>query len=585
MSHGFMTTATDEAIAAEQIKAYFKETSAQNLVGTVVISLIVLATAEFTPLWTWAPALLLVYGVTVVRAYLIWGHYRAPDKPPAATWGRQQTVCAGLNGMAWGFINMASCAHLPMTYQLFIASVAAVSAAASASEGFAYFQPSRAFICTSLFPLTLWFLSQSERLPLILGAMLCIFVPILLWQGSKRHHAFIESLKLRFKNEFLARELTIQQKIAEDAGQAKSRFLAAASHDLRQPVQALAIFQDLLRPEMQLTPLGETYFLKTQQAIKAVSSLLGTLLDISRLESNTVKAQRELIRVAPLIEQMQREFGALAEQKGIKLHTVGCSASLETDAMLLGQILRNLVANALRYTHSGKILVGCRRRGRLLAIEVWDTGIGIRKEHQASIFSEFFQIGNQERDRQHGLGLGLAIVERAARLIGAKISLRSQFGKGSCFAVSLPISRRRAPFNPDVTQPFSSPFDLGGRLIVLVENEEDIRKGFHTMLEKWGCRVISGHSWRSIESQLPTQKIDAVISDFGLAKHENGITVIGKLRVRFGRQLPALLITGDTSQQTLQAASEAGLPILHKPIKPWQLRQTLCSLLKPPAGL
>ena len=581
MSKGFVHAATSEAFAAEQVNAFFKETSPQNLLGAVVISLVVLATAEFTPLWTWALAMFVVFCVTAVRTYLIWQHFHRPAAPAPSDWGRTQTLCAGINGLAWGFINTTASPYLPLSYQLFVASVAAVSAAASASEGFAYFQPSRAFICTSLIPLTLWILSQGDRLHLILGSTLCIFVPLLLWQGGKRHRAFVESLTLRFKNEFLARELAIQQKIAEDAGHAKSRFLAAASHDLRQPVQALAIFQELLRPEMSLTPLGETYFQKTQQAVKAVSSLLGTLLDISRLESNTIKAQRELLRVAPLIEQMQREFGALAEQKGIQLRTVTCLVSLETDAMLLGQILRNLVANALRYTQSGKILIGCRRRGKLLSIEVWDTGIGIRKEHQAAIFGEFFQLGNQARDRQHGLGLGLAIVERAARLIGAKISLRSEFGKGTCFAISLPISRRSAPLQPEARPQISSPFDLGGRLIVLVENEEAIRRGFHTMLENWGCQVISGPSWRSIETQLPSQKIDAVISDFGLSKPENGMTVIGKLRVRFGRQLPALLITGDTSQQTLQAASEAGLPILHKPIKPWQLRQTLCSLLKP----
>lgn len=585
MSQGFMLNETeneaDDAIAIEQVKAYFRETSVQHLVGAVVLSLIVLATVEFPPTWAWAPGLLVAYGVTGLRAYQMWKHFHSPASPPPTNWGRKQTLYATFSGATWGFVNTAICAYLPLPYQLFVATVAAVSAAASASEGFAFFPPSRAFICTSLIPLTLWFVSQTDRLHVILGIMLSIFIPLMLWQGSKRHDAFIESLKLRFKNEFQARELAALRKIAEDAGHAKSRFLAAASHDLRQPVQALAIFQDLLRPEMTLTPLGETYFLKTQQAVKDVSSLLSTLLDISRLDSNTITAQSEPLQALTLIEQIQREFGALAERKGLKLRTVACSACLETDAMLLGQILRNLVANALRYTPAGKILVGCRRHGDWLTIQVWDTGIGIRKEHQSAIFGEFFQVGNQERDRQRGLGLGLAIVERAARLIGASLSVRSKPGKGSCFSVTLPISHVRPPFLADATQPISSPFDLQNQRVVLVENEEDVRKGFHKMLENWGCQVISGDSWKSIESQLREHKIDAVISDFGLSKHENGITIIGKLRIRFGRQLPALLITGDTSQNTLQAASEAGLPILHKPVKPWHLRQTLCSLLKP----
>ena len=581
MSKGFIHTGTDEATAIEQVKAFFRETSAQNLLGAVVISLLVWAVAEFVPLWTWLPALVVIYGVALVRAALIWSHFRTADMPPSPHWGAVQTLLAGLNGLSWGFICATVHPFLPLHYQLFVASVASVAGAASASEGLAYFRPSGAFIVATLLPLTLWLLiQQPSRLHLILGLMLCIFMPLMLWQGQKRHHAFIESLQLRFKNEFLARELAIQQQIAEDAGHAKSRFLATASHDLRQPVQALAIFQELLRPEMQLTAAGENYFEKTQQAIKAVSSLLTALLDISRLESSTFKLQKERLRVAPQIEQMLREFGPLAEQKGIVLRTVACSACVETDPALFGQILRNLVSNALRYTTTGRILIGCRRRGRLLSVEVWDTGIGIRKEHQAAIFGEFFQIGNQQRDWHRGLGLGLAIVERAARLIGAEISVRSQYGKGSCFAVSLPIRECLPQFNAEATLPISSPFDLDGRLIVLVENEDDLRLGFQTMIEKWGCQVIAGPSWASIESQLYDRRIDAVISDYGLSKHENGITVIGKLRVRYGRQLPALLITGDTSPQTAQAVAEAGLDMLHKPIKPWQLRQALCRVLK-----
>ena len=582
MSQGFINTGTNEAIAAEQARAFFRETSAQNLLGVIIISLLVLATAEFVTVPTWAPALSVIYTVALIRAALIWRHFRNPDTPPSSHWKAVQTFLAAANGLAWGYICMASMPALPLHYQLFVASVAAVAAAASASEGLAYFRPSGAFIIATLLPLTIWLLlQQPSRLHLILGLMLCIFMPLMIWQGLKRHHAFIESVQLRFKNEFLARELAIQQQIAEDAGQAKSRFLATASHDLRQPVQALAIFQELLRPEMQLTPAGENYFQKTQQAIKGVSSLLTALLDISRLESSTFKVQHELLRVAPLIEQMQREFGPLAEQKGIQLRTVGCSACVETDPTLFGQILRNLVSNALRYTSSGKILIGCRRHDRQLSVEVWDTGIGIRKEHQAAIFGEFFQIGNQQRDWQRGLGLGLAIVERAARAVGAKISVRSQYGKGSCFAVSLPIRECPQQFNAESTLPISSPFDLDNRLIVLVENEDDLRLGFQTMIEKWGCQVIAGPSWASIESQLYDRRIDAVISDYGLSKHENGITVIGKLRVRYGRQLPALLITGDTSPQTAQAAAEAGLDVLHKPIKPWQMRQALCKVLKP----
>jgi two-component system, sensor histidine kinase len=573
--------AAADAIAAEQIKAFFKETNDQNLAGAAVLSLIVWVTSQYVPIWSWAPALAIVYAVTVDRVYVIWRYRRNPGSKTSAQLGFHQTLTSVIAGACWGFANTSMSAHAPLQYQLFIATVAAVSASASASEGFAYINPSRAFVCTSLIPLTVWFYTGDDRLHLILGVMLTIFIPMLLWQGTKRHQTFLDSLTLRFKNEFLAQELAQQQKVAEDAGHAKAQFLAAASHDLRQPIQALAIFQELIRPEMQLTAKGENYFDKTQEAVTAISSLLDSLLDISKLDSNTVEPQRQPVEISRVLDQMHAEFGQLAEQKGIRLRFVRCSARLETDPMLLGQILRNLISNALRYTPSGKVLVGCRRRHDRLAVEVWDTGIGIREDQQKAIFGEFFQVGNRERDRQQGLGLGLAIVDRAAKLLGATVTVRSRLGKGSCFSVSLPLSFEQTPFAAHSAVEAVVSNDLRGQLIVLVENEEMIRTGIHTLLEDWGCDVISGQSGESVLEKVRNQGrgVDAAISDFGLPGEENGIEVIRKLRAHIGIGLPALVITGDTSKTALQAASKEGLAILHKPVRPLLLRQTLSDLI------
>jgi signal transduction histidine kinase len=582
MPNDFHPMATADAIAAEQIKAFFNETSAQNIAGIVILGLLVWVAKSLVPWWTWVPGLALAGAVTFWRWWGIRAYRRAPSRQTSAQWGWDQTLGAAINGSAWGFVNTAMSAHLPLPYQFFILTVAAISASAAASEGFAYFRPSRAFICTSLSPLALWYLWVGDQLHLILGLMLGIFIPVLLWQGSKRHATFIESLQLRFKNEFLVRELAQQRQIAEDAGKAKAKFLASASHDLRQPAQAIALFQELLRPEMTLTSKGEAYFAKAQQAVSAVSSLLGALLDISRLDASTVKPQRTVISLADLLLDLQREYSPLAERKGLELRVVSCRLHVEADAMLLGRILRNLLSNALQYTSTGKVLIGCRRRGRQVRVEVWDTGIGISEADQHHIFDEFVQVGNQHRDRQQGLGLGLAIVDRAARLLGTEVSVRSVLASGSCFAISLPVSdtvstRHGQRHSADSV----SPYDLDNRRIAVVENEAMIRDGLHSLLENWGCAVISGDSAASVLAQIDELgvDVDAVVSDYGLSERESGIDVVHALRARLGPELPALLLTGDTSVDAMQAAAERGLSVLHKPVRPWRLRQTLCALL------
>lgn len=576
-------TETEAAIFTAQLNAYFKEANALNLSGAIVISLIVLIPSQHVPLWTWVPGLVLVYIITAIRWYQVWQHEKEPLSKTPQQWGIGQTVCAALAGVGWGYITTCMNVYETLDHQIIISAIAAVAAAASATEGFSYPWPSRAFIVFSLTPLIIQLLMGHDRLQPIIGVMLAIFTFGIIWHVIKNNRAFIETLRLRFENEFLVNALAQQRKIAEDASQAKTRFLAAASHDLRQPVQSLVIFHELLRAEMSLTPKGEHYFERSQQSVKAVGSLLGSLLDISKLDSNTIKFEPEPVCVDRLFDEMRREFAQAVEQKGLRLRIVSTSVCLETDPGLLAQILRNLISNALRYTHSGSILIGCRHRQNQLAIEVWDTGIGIQAEHQQAIFGEFFQIANKERDRQQGLGLGLAIVDRAAKIIGATVTVRSRFGQGSCFSINLPLEAKIA------TAPITSPTELEttdlnliGRLIVVVENEELIRHGIQSLLEQWGCDVISSESGNDALKQIraQTKQVDVIVSDYGLSEFENGIHVIQNINAHFGYDVPSLLITGDTSPTVLEEASKAGLKILHKPVNPFLLRRTLCRCLR-----
>ena len=588
MSIAFHSAEERAVVKAEQIRAFFSETNDQNLAGALVLSLLVYVVHDGIPAWTWQPALFALYVVTLVRAWLIWQYHRAPASRSSLEWGRSQAISGGLSGVCWGFANTAMLAHLPTELQLLILTVITVAASTNASEGFSYVPPSRAYILASIGPPALWLLTVGDRLHTILGAMLLVFVPMTIWQARKRNRVFIEAQQLRFRNEVLARELTVQRDAAEQAYLAKARFLAAASHDLRQPMQALSIFHELLNQEIRSADPAGKILANAQKAAEGMKTLLDALLDVSRLDANVITPDCRGFPVQALLQQMESEFAPIAGQTGIRLRVMPCSACVTSDPVLLSQVLRNLLSNALRYTPSGRVLLGCRRRKGQLVIEVYDTGIGIAPDQHSAIFAEFYHIGNKARDRSQGLGLGLAIVERVVRLLGHALAMRSEPGRGSCFSVAVPLAAG-ADARSDAQLPDAEHGhingklggNLAGRRILMVDDEEAIRIGMCELLQGWGCEVTTAGSVaealdRAAAGPAP---IDAVISDMGLPGQGNGIDAIAALRARYGSQLPALLITGDTSQAALQAAREAQLIMLHKPIKPARLRAALSKVI------
>ena len=588
MSIAFHSAEERAVVKAEQIRAFFSETNDQNLAGALVLSLLVYVVHDGIPAWTWQPALFALYVITLVRAWLIWQYHRTPASRSSLEWGRSQAISGGLSGVCWGFANTAMLAHLPTELQLLILTVITVAASSSASEGFSYVPPSRAYILASIGPPALWLLTVGDRLHTILGAMLLVFVPMTIWQARKRNRVFIEAQQLRFRNEMLARELTVQRDAAEQAYLAKARFLAAASHDLRQPMQALSIFHELLGQEIRGADPAGKILANAQKAAEGMKTLLDALLDVSRLDANVITPDCRGFPVQALLHQMESEFAPIAGQNGIRLRVMPCSACITSDPVLLGQVLRNLLANALRYTPSGRVLLGCRRRKGQLVIAVYDTGIGIAPDQHSAIFAEFYQIGNKARDRSQGLGLGLAIVERVVRLLGHALTMRSEPGRGSCFSVAValatPADGRSDAQLPDAEHGHINGKlggNLAGRRILMVDDEEAIRIGMCELLQGWGCEVMTAGSVAEALDRAAAgpAAIDAVISDMGLPGQGNGIDAIAALRARYGSQLPALLITGDTSQAALQAAREARLIMLHKPIKPARLRAALSKVI------
>jgi PAS domain S-box-containing protein len=317
------------------------------------------------------------------------------------------------------------------------------------------------------------------------------------------------------------------QREAERANRAKSRFLAAAGHDLSQPLQAIAMFAAALRSSAADRESREAIE-AIRQSLRSADELLNALLEVARLDAGTLTPQPKVFMVYDILERVEAGHAAQAREKGLKFRTAPCTLPVLSDPALLGRILSNLVSNAIRYTERGKVLIGCRRRGQMLRIEVWDTGIGIPESKWGAIFEEFYQIGNPERDRKRGLGLGLAIVDRLAKLLGHGIELRSWVGRGSMFAVVVPIGapellRRRGAAAPEE--------EVSGAVVVVIDDEPMQREGMRRALGAWGCSVVPAASAEEALTQLvgSGRKPDVIIADYRLADGATGAQAIRTL--------------------------------------------------------
>jgi len=367
----------------------------------------------------------------------------------------------------------------------------------------------------------------------------------------------------------------------EAANLAKSRFLAAASHDLRQPLHALNLFVAQLRTE---TDQAERNRVTAQidAAVTAMNDLFNALLDISKLDAGALAPDVTDFPVAHILQRIERTFAPAALEKGLRLRMVPSGAWVSSDPILLERILLNLVSNAIRYTDRGGVVVGCRRGGGELRAEVWDSGIGIPEDQREKIFGEFYQLGASERGNRGGLGLGLAIVDRLCRLLDHRLELASTPGRGSRFAVSLPmVAAPREPIGHSIaSEAMADP--VSGKLVVVIDDDALVLDAMRGLLRRWGCLVVAAESGSDALAGLAGdgRRPDLIISDYRLADGHTGIEAIQRLRSAFRAPIPAFLITGDIVPERLREASANGFHLLHKPLGPMALRAMLNQILK-----
>jgi PAS domain S-box-containing protein len=363
---------------------------------------------------------------------------------------------------------------------------------------------------------------------------------------------------------------------AERANQAKSRFLAAASHDLRQPVQSLALLFSVLQRQVAVDSKAAATVNMMKAAMKGLHGLLSAVLDISRLDAGVVTPVPEYIDLVALVSRLAAEYAPKAASKGLEFRVAAQPLGVRTDPNLLERTLRNLIENALRYTGNGGVLVGVRRRQASARIDVIDTGVGIPQGRQAEIFEEFHQLHNPGRDLDQGLGLGLAIVARLAELMGAQVDVASRPGRGSRFSILLPLAS-------DDGQTVAPPIprdDPGGRVLIIEDNEV-VLHSLEASLQDWGYETLVATSGENALELAESEgwRFNAIVTDQRLGAGLAGSEAAKEIERRANRAFPTLVVTGDTAAQRIIEIEASGFALLHKPVDPDDLRRKLAQIL------
>jgi signal transduction histidine kinase len=491
------------------------------------------------------------------------------------------------NGLLTGAAAPLFFSPLPETEKALLTMILVCWTAGGVATAAAYARAFYAYVAPALLPLAaLWALGGTTD-NLVLAVLILLFAAIQILFVQDNERVVRESFAIRYENERLLealererQEVMLARDRAEEANRAKSRFLAAASHDLRQPLHALSLYSAALKLRASRGAEGQIAE-QISAALGSLSTLVDSLLDISKLDAGAVHPQPQRMNVRTLIERIEADYRPVARAKGLEFRVAPVDVEVESDPVLLGRVLRNLVDNALKYTRTGSVALSAEIDESTVRIAVRDTGPGIPEAERERIFEEFYQIDNPERDRAEGLGLGLAIVRRLARLLGLRLKLKTETGRGSTFSVRLarvPAAASAAAAAPAAATVSAAALD--GARVLVIEDEPAGRVGMRSLLELWGCQVASCGGGDEAERLLEEHAlgVDLIVADFRLRQHENGIDTVRRLRARLG-EVPALLLTGDTAPERLREAQASGLPLLHKPVSAEKLKETMLAAL------
>lgn len=575
------------SLAQERIKLLYRNypftLSANVLVGTLVAWTL----WDFLPhgtvlAWVAAQWAMTAKGVMDYRNYLQSDHQTSTARDVRA-YGNLRQVSAITGGLWGSAMVMTTISPSPIMQQIVFTAIIGM-----AFGGALFLSVEKGifslYIALIMLPTIAAFLYM--KLPyhgVFAGFSLILYIVTLAFAHNV-HRMIERSLSLRFDNLQLIDELKKQKNTADYANLSKSRFLAAASHDLRQPMHALSLFVSALGAQLR-EPAAVKLMSHIVKAVNTLNTMFNALLDVSKLDAGIQENTPQHFAVQPLFDRLLDEFRLTAEARGLRLQVVPSRLVLHADITLVERCVRNLLSNALQYTQKGGVVLGCRRQGALVRLEVWDSGIGISPELHGEIFQEFFQVNNAERDRNHGVGLGLAIVQRISRLIQCPIGMRSIPGRGSMFSLQVPRGLQVEIAAPPQHNNAATSFNLlEGVRVGLVDDDPEVISAMQALLPAWGCQLLTGESGDALLHAMAEHHFQPqlMISDFRLRNGEDGASLIRQVEQAIGQTLPSIIITGDTGKERLLEAKASGYTLLHKPVSPGKLRALMTHLLSKP---
>ena len=568
-------------------------TSVSMGLGAIILCIAMWSEVAATSMIAWGALIALnqLWRTALMRAF----ERMRPSDAAAPRWGRYWAAGSTVAGALWGGAAVAMFPASPAYQSLLI--VCLFGAALGGLNLTAVYKPSfYGFVLPALVPLIVRVACVGDEVHWFIAGVMSVVLAFVVGFGHRLNDVLTRSLAIRYENIDLIGELKDRTRSAldarasaESANRAKSQLLAAASHDLRQPLHALGLYVAALAArarDAEWRPLVA----HVESAANALEIQFAQLIDLSRLDAGVLTPEPIDVALAPLFARIRAEFAPQAAARGLSLTIVPTRLAVHSDPVLLERIVGNLVANGVRYTHRGGVLVGARRRGGRIAIDVVDTGIGIAPAHRLRIFEEFYRVKDDERSApgRRGMGLGLAIVRRFADLLEHEIALESREDAGSRFRVLLPRSVAATP-RPQRLRPAAScaePATLPwctGRVVAVVDDDAATLDAMQTLFETWGAVVACGDA---IESLIATigevgRYPDLIVADLRLADGQSGIDAVRRLRHELGVPIPAIIVSGDTGTLADREARAAGLMLLQKPVVGATLRATAMSLMSP----
>lgn len=564
-----ITPANPARVLDEQVRALYQGLPPIIAVHLIVGGAMVATLRHVFPgpgLWIWSIAML---AMLLMRAAFYWHYKKQAGHEAAQRHSLYFVLGAALSGLLWGIAGAVFFAPT-LEYQLFVLFILVGMGAGAVSSLTAYMPAFLAYFPVTLLPVSVRLIATEQPVTIGLGVMTLVYVAALTFFARNISRSLAETWRLRFENIDLVRELSVQKLQAEQANLAKSRFLAAASHDLRQPLHALNLYVTLLEDAGNMPRVRELSA-RISQSVGTLQNLFAALLDISKLEAGMLKPESETFAVQPMLDRLSNDFAVEAAYRGLTLDIPQSHAIVRTDPALFEQILRNYLSNALRYTRQGQVTLKVHADGDTIRFEVSDTGIGIDPSQQQRIFQEFYQVKSTELDSGEGLGLGLAIVSRVARLLGLDIGVHSIPGQGSTFFVTAP-----AGASDPIRQPLLPAWNALPTIdrtvhLLVVDDDPGIRESTQALLESWGHRATTASTLEEALRAAASEPPDGIVIDYRLGNVHTGIDVLNELEKHHGMR-PTVVITGDVGSTPMRALMASGRQWLHKPVGPAKLR-------------